>query len=356
MKIVYVYADEQGEWNSSEWRCAVPARAINQTGHHRADLLNLIDFGANTPLAQTVCADADVIVVQRKLYGPVLSAMQHWKARDKVLIADFDNAYQFIPDTHPEYALWALGIDKRGGLPVKLDPPPLKEFQWGLRLAHAVTVPSKRLADDWQAYANVRYLPDFIEVRNYELAWATPHDSVIIGWGGGASYRKSFFASGLGTALQNVCRARPQAKIMICGDAQIFDQLAVSNDQKIYQPWVPYLDWPQVLGNFDIGLAPFVGEYDQRRSWRKVLEYMLMKIPWVASESPACFDLRGYGWRVHNTPGAWERVLLDMVDNLPAYKQEAAGEAYLFALGQNIEENVELIINTYAGIYDQAFV
>ena len=357
MKIVYVYADKPGEWNSSEWRCAIPARSINQTGRHKAELINIQDFSANTTVARKACNDADVLVIQRKLYGPVLAAIQHWKARDKAIVVDFDNAYQLIPETHPDYAFWALGFEDRpGGEQVKLDPTPLKEFQWGLRLAHAVTVPSKRLADDWQAYANVQYLPNYIELRNYEFACAESHNGTIIGWGGSASHTDSFRGSGVFEALRNVCHVRPDVKIMICGARSVYDQLPVPEEQKIFQPWVPYTRWPQMLSSFDIGLAPLFGEYDQRRSWIKALEYMVMKIPWVASESPAYNDLRGYGWMVKNTPGAWERVLLDMVDNREAYKKEAAGEAYVFSIGQNIDENIDAVLATYASIQERALV
>ncbi len=357
MKIVYVFADQPGEWNSSEWRCAIPARAINQTGRHKAELVSIQDFGANTLAAQRACASADVLVVQRKLYGPVLAAIQHWKARDKAIIADFDNAYQLIPPSHPDYPFWAQGLEQTpGGAPVRLDPAPMQEFQWGLRLVHAVTVPSKRLADDWQAQANVQYLPNYIELRNYELACPESHAGVIIGWGGSAAHAESFEGSGAFAALQKVCAARPEVKVLICGARAVFEALPVPQAQKLFQPWRPFTEWPQLLSSFDIGLAPLYGEYDQRRSWVKVLEYMAMKIPWVASESPAYQDLRGYGWMVTNTPGSWERVLLDMVDNLPAYKKEAAGEAYVFGIGQNIEENINAVLATYASIYERALV
>lgn len=357
MKIVYVYADKPGEWNSSEWRCAIPARAINQTGRHKAELLAIADFSANNGTAQSACADADLIIVQRKLYGPVLAAIQHWKARDKAVVADFDNAYQLIPPNHPHYPFWAQGLDERpDGSVISLNPPPLKEFQWGLRLVHAVTVPSKRLADDWQAYANVQYLPNFIELRNYEFVMPEVHPGIVIGWGGSESHSDSFNGSGALAALQHVCKLRPEVKIKICGARSVYDQLDVPQEQKIFHPWVNYADWPQVLSTFDIGVAPLFGEYDHRRSWIKALEYMVMKIPWVASESPAYNDLRGYGWMVKNTPGAWERVLLDMVDNLSAYKKEAAGEAYVFSIGQNIDENIDAVLATYASIYERAFV
>jgi glycosyltransferase involved in cell wall biosynthesis len=352
MNIVYVHADTPAEWNSSEWRCAIPARAINRTGRHSAELLDISDFALNTQQARQVCGAADVIVVQRKLFGPVLAAIQHWKARDKVVIVDFDDAYDLMPPDNPSYAYWHEGLIQRPGqAPERVEPTPLTQFKWGLRLVDGVTVPSRRLLDDWAPYANVHYLPNFIELENYQNVSSNPHEGIIIGWGGSATHLLSFTKSGILPALQNVCQARPQVKVMVCGhDYRVFDSLPLPLEQKVQQPWVPYAQWSQVLSLFDIGLAPLAGPYDQRRSWIKVLEYMVMKIPWIASEGPAYYEQRSYGWVVKNNVKAWERVLLDTVDHLADYRREAACEPYLYGIGQGIDENVDKIISVYSTV------
>lgn len=353
MNIIYVYADQPHEWNCSEWRCAVPARAIQRTGRHRAWMLSIQDFSQNTPEAQEVCGQADVIVVQRNLFGQVLSAMQHWKARDKTIIVDFDDAYNLMHPSNGAYEFWIEGLVHRNGKPVqKMEPPPLTQFKWGLRLAHAAAVPSKRLADDWQSYTEMIYVPNYIDLDQYKNATPEPHEGIIIGWGGSMSHLQSFTGSGVAAALKRVCRARPQVKVMICGnDRRILEYLPIPPEQKLYHPWVPHNEWANVLAKFDIGLAPLQGPYDERRSWIKILEYMVMKIPWVASEGPAYSDLRRFGWLVKNTPSAWERVLLDVIDHLDEYKQDAAGEPYLFGIAQSIDENIEKVLAKYAEIH-----
>src|SRR5690606_32544681 len=79
MKIVYVVSDSPEEWNSAEWRCAIPARAIQSTRQHQATLIRIDHFAYHTPEAMAVCAEADIIVIQRNAFGPVLQAMQYWK-------------------------------------------------------------------------------------------------------------------------------------------------------------------------------------------------------------------------------------------------------------------------------------
>jgi hypothetical protein len=355
MNIVYIFADNEKEWNCSEWRCAVPARAINRTRRHTAELISIHDYIENTPAAEAACNSADIIVVQRNLFGPVLSRIQHWKAHDKVVIADFDDAYDLMPSTNPASLFWEKGILVDGeGRPQKMEPPPLTQFKWGLRLVHAATVPSKRLADDWQALTNVHYLPNYIDLQRYEDCVPDSHEGVIIGWGGSISHLQSFTGSGVLAALKRVCQARPQVKVMICGpDRRVFYQLPISKEQKIYSPWVPYTEWAKTLVKFDIGLAPLSGPYDDRRSWIKVLEYMVMKKPWLASDGPAYQELKRYGWLVKNTPGVWERSLLDMVDHLDDYRREAASEAYFFGISQSIDENVYRLIDVYTSILNR---
>jgi len=354
VKITYVYADSAEEWNCSEWRCAIPARAINRQKRHQAQLLDIQSFAQNTPEAQEICGSSDIIVVQRNLFGQVLTAIQRWKARDKTVIVDFDDAYDLMPPTVQNSLFWTKGLvhsQKPGSSEfTPLDPPPLTQFKWGLRLAHAATVPSSQLAEDWIGYAKMYVLPNYVELERYFKVKPQPHSAVIIGWGGSFSHLQSFKDSGLETALRKVCRARPKVKVLICGDRRVFDSLELPASQSIFQPWVKVSDWPLVLANFDIGLGPLFGLYDDRRSTIKLLEYMVMKIPWVASDSPAYHHLRNYGWLIQNDVVTWERVLLDMVDHLQDHQREAQKEPFLFGISQGIDENIEKVLATYSSI------
>lgn len=351
MKIVYVYADSPEEWNSSEWRCSIPARAINRTSSHKAALLGIEDFAGNTDKAVELCSAADFIIVQRNLFGPVLSAIQYWKARDKVILADFDDAYNFIHPSNLNYKFWSEGIPRQPNAP-KVEPNPLTQFKWGLRLVHAATAPSKRLADDWQSYTTMYYLPNYIELKYYENVVSSPHRGITIGWGGSFSHLQSFTESGIVPALKRVCRAKPHVRVMICGDdPRIIAALQLPARQFIFQKWVSYSEWPRNLSQFDIGVAPLGGEYDERRSWIKVLEYLVMKIPWVASDSLPYREFRPYGWLVNNDANSWERVLLDIIDHLDDYRDRANGDPYIKGLSLSIDENIQNIIGIYSTIY-----
>jgi hypothetical protein len=356
MNLVYVYADSPQAWDASEWRCAVPARAINGTQRHQAGLVSMDEFANNTLNARQACQQADVLLVQRNLVGPVLAAIQHWKAQGKAVIADFDDAYNLIPPYHPAHAYWVCGVQPLAdGTTQKVDPPPLTQLKWGLRLVHGATASSKRLAADWESYTPVAYLPSYIDLERYLGAWSSPHDGVVIGWRGSLAALRTFTESGVLEALKNVCRARRQVKVMISSsDGRILDRLPIPARQKIFQPWGSPADWPHTLAQFDIGIAPCHGPYEARQSWARVLEYLVMKIPWVASQGPAYHELRAFGWLVENQAGAWERVLLDMVDHLLDYRAEAACEPYLYGIAHAAQENTNRLIDCYQAIAGRA--
>jgi glycosyltransferase involved in cell wall biosynthesis len=355
MIITYVYADQPHEWNTSNWRCVMPARAINRSGRHSAILLSIVDFEHNTADAQNMCGKSDVIVVERNLRGDTLLAMMRWKARGKVIIANFDDAYQVMNPSNISYPYWAEGrvtVKDQNGVErvISMSPKPLTQFKWGLRLSHGITTPSKTLAQDWADYSISCYLPNYFEVSHYLSAGAPHNERILIGWGGSMSHFQSFTDSGVLGALQKVCAARPNVSLLICGDKRVFDQVKISPEQKEFQPYLPYDQWPNAIARYDIGLAPLQGEYDKRRSWIKPMEYMLLKIPWVASEGPAYEDLASYGRLVKNTPDAWEQALIDMVDNLEEKRKQSAGAPYQFAMSQDINLRVDEMLKIYAKI------
>jgi len=357
MILTFVFADSAQEWNTSNWRCVIPAKAINRAGRHHVHLIGIGDFSRNTPESQSICSQSDIIVVERNLFGDTLSAIQYWKARDKVVVANFDDAYQLMHPSNISYNFWNKGevnTTDQNGVTTKtnISPIPLTAFKWGLRMIDAAVVSSKILVKDWEEYTDVYYLPNYLDTDIYlHSEPAVPHEGIYIGWGGSLSHFQSFTDSGILLALKQVLRARPQARLLICGNKSVYERIDLLDSQKKFQDFVPFEKWATVLRTYDIGLAPLHGLYDGRRSWIKPLEYMLLKIPWLASDNIAYQDISSFGNVVKNTPKAWEAALLDMIDHLEGYREKAAGEPYQYALQQGANENVDNILNIYAEIY-----
>lgn len=361
MKIAFVYADRPHEWNTSNWRCVIPARAINKTGRHQAELINILDFERNTPESQAICAQSDIIVVERNFRGDVLPAILQWKSKNKVMIANFDDAYQLMPKSNISYPYWFEGqtiTRLPDGREVfgKMSPTPMVQFGWGLRTMHAGIVPSKILAQDWKDYTKMHLVPNYIDLTNYKSVSDSTRKTIIIGWGGSLSHYQSFINSGVMSALKQVCKMRSHVRILICGDERIFKEIDVPEKQKVFKGFVSYSEWPGLIANFDIGLAPLHGAYDNRRSWIKPLEYMVLKIPWAASDNPAYEEIGEYGKLVKNSASSWEDALLDMVDNIDRYREKANDLSYQFGISQSIDKNIEKVLVVFSEIAKTAGV
>lgn len=356
MHITYVYSDTENEWNSSEWRCAVPARAINESGQHQAFMVGIRDFVRNTLAAESACSASDVIVVQRSFVEPVMSRIRLWRERGKTVIGDFDDAFDLIPRDNSGYKYWNRGMvlqrqpDGKNRL-IKIDPHPLEQFKKGLAELDAVTVSSELLADDWREYTSaIHHVPNFIQLERYKNVQSTGRGNgeIVIGWGGSASHLGSFQNSKIFPALQAICKSYPQVRIMICGnDPELLRRFPIPSGKLIHQPFVDVDQWPGILANFDIGLAPLHGAYDDRRSWIKVLEYLVMSIPWVATESPPYAMFDGYGSLVKNTSTAWLDALSAAIEEIAQRKAYATSEPCQFGEAQDISKNFHRITDVY---------
>lgn len=348
MKVLYVYADSPMEWNCSEWNCIIPTNAINKTEKHSASAIYINEFMQNTEKSQKACSEADIIVVERNFFGDTLTMMQFWKVRNKTILAIFDDAYDIMHPQNISYRFWTYGeltVKDNTGQErvVKMIPTPLEQFKWGLRMVKGVQVPSVYLAKDWSKYNTTHYVHNYLDWEKYQnIEPLIPHEGeIVIGWCGSMSHHSSFTDSGVLDALRKVTKRYPNVKVLIGGDKRIFELLETS--KKVYQPYVPREQWTALLKTIDIGLAPLSGEYDKRRSWIKALEYMALKVPWIASKYPTYDELHDYGYMTENGYVNWERSLCDMIDNYPKYKEKADTIAYEFAEKQSSDNNIEKV-------------
>jgi hypothetical protein len=350
VKITFVYPENEIFWDSNSRRCVGPARAINRTGRHSAALLSHSEFLDPTPEGVKIIDQADILVIHRNLWGRIQPKIHHWQARGKTVIADFEDAYQlFSPEALQQIYCEENNISQAEAAEEKNQPPLLTQFKWGLQLVNAATVPSMRLADEWQAYNRMEVVPDYIDLERYQDKVPQEHNGVIMGWCGRIAQIDSLEKSGLLTALQEVCRLRPEAKVMVCVDQpdEVGD-LGIPAGQLLVKARSVISNWPDPLTLMDIGLIPSGGIYDQRGGAGTVLEYLVMKIPWIASIGHVLHEQRLYGWQVENSPEAWQRILLEMVDHIEDYRLEASLTPYLYGLAQSIDENIFKTIETYA--------
>ncbi len=356
MVITYIYSNCLTDQLRVQLRCRNLVDAINRTGSHSANLLDINSFAQNTVDAQLMCAGSDILVIYRYLYGPILNALQYWKARDKRVIVDFDQAVNFMTADKPEYSFWFHGVPLEGWIAkddTPIDPSPLEQFKWGLNMVDAATVSSTRLVDDWSQFTNIYQIPDYINTYQYPVLDKTHENEVWIGLGDSVNY-DSLMKSGLLAAMEYVCQKQPEVKLILCnlekGSDMKFD---IDPAQiKIYYPR-SFEEWVTILLKLDIGLAPIYGNYDVRLSTAKLLEFMISKTPWIASEQLTFHELLQYGQWVKNTPDAWKNAILSTIDQLDVYQKKASKEPFLFAISQDVSANIDKVLKIYSSIINQ---
>jgi glycosyltransferase involved in cell wall biosynthesis len=352
-----VYSPAVDDQYAVQWRCANYAGAITHTGLNQANLLSIDDFVRNTPEAQEKCRSADLIIIHRYFFTPVFPPVTHWKRMGKKVIVDLDEPLHYLQPGGPDFDFWHEGKPYLRKLAVLqddercIDPSPLEQLQWGLRLVDAVTTPTERMASDWEPFARVFHLPDYPDLHPYRLLKTRPHEGVCIGFNGAGLSGDAPVDSGLSAALTQVCRKRPNVKLILYGlkEAQLAS-LRVPRDQVFAYEWRSMEDWLIHLAMIDIGLAPASGNYDLRTSPTRLVEYMAMKIPWLASDQQPYRDFQRHGWLVPNQADAWEGSLHEIVDHLEAYRAEAESGALVYVLSQDVVENIDKVLSVYQTI------
>jgi glycosyltransferase involved in cell wall biosynthesis len=357
MIITYIHSTSPEDALRVQLRCRNFADAINRIGWHSANLLDLDSFLQNTPDAQRICAASDLLVVHRYLYGPVLQAVEYWKARDKKVVVDFDQAINLLTPDIPSHSFWMHGsplegiAQTRGMAQSQFESLPLEQFKWGLGLIDAAIVSSMRLVVDWSAFTNVYEIPDYLNIDQYP-AFKQAHEKIWVGLANGARMT-TIRNSGLLTALENICRRRPDVQVVL---SDVADQaiLDIHPSQLLLRSSCRLDEWADILLKLDIGLVPIFGDYDLRLGSINLLEFMISKTPWIASDQPSFREFSHFGRFVQNTSTAWEAAVVKVLDNLDVFQKRATGESFLFALSQDVNENIDKVLKLFTYILSQA--
>lgn len=371
MNVVHIMADSASELNSGIWRSIIPCDALNRIGHH-CTVLGVESWMQDTKRERL--AHADLIIVERILVEEAVARAEFWRKRGKAVVIDIDDSYSRLQpiETSGNQAakFWHQGIvDVNYGNGItyskKLDTSPLEQFRQGLKYCTGITSPSRILNADWQMYAPTWVVPNYIDAPRY-----LPHKTlniktdgeILIGWGGSMSHKISFERSGVAIALRRVLKKYKHVKFMLCGDKRILDIVKLPPDQVIFRNYVVYQEWPVLLKQFDIVLAPLAGIYDDSRSAIKLLESSTMAIPVVYSGSPAYEEFSASGIGLHTSDSSednstldkraneWENLLSDMIEHYPEHKKKALADSETLAPNWWVDNRAGDIQLTYENI------
>ena len=354
----------------------------------------------HNPEVQAKLGWADVLLFQRNVIGPeIWDAMSYWKALRKIVLVDLDDGYSCIPASNPAFPHWILNTPG-------LDPDPVPALEEGLRHADALIAPNRVLLQDWAHVVAGYYWQNFPSILDYqdlqprdianpdylfsypdapELKKLNPDEPppllqnerpgskgrLVIGWGGSISHVDSFVYSHVVEALARILKEFPHVDFKFCGNDDRLDFLwkELPKDQFIRQNGVlPRKDWPQVVSQFSIGIAPMdmrpvEGKtasqvnnysYDERRSSLKLTEYLCAGVPFVATRCHPYEELGHLGKLVENTPDAWYNALRERILGYDHFKTEAMKNRQWALKKLTIENNAERLIRLYAKIGEEA--
>jgi hypothetical protein len=357
MIVTYIHSNHPADHFRVQLRCRNFADAINRMGWHCANVLDLDSFVRNTPEARQLCHESDLLILHRYLYGPVLQAVEYWKTREKKLIVDFDQAINHLTPDIPCSSFWlqeeasVYRANGEKGHSSSIASTRLDQFKQGLGLMDAAIVSSTRLLIDWSPFTDVYEIPDYLNTDQYP-AFKQAHENEI--WVGLAEHARlaSIKNSGLLKALENVCESHPQVKLIL-PEREWSTGLTMDPSRFVLYQTSRFEEWADILLKLDVGLVPVHGEYDLRLGRIHLLEFMISKTPWIASHQTCFREFARYGKLVENSASAWEAALSKIINHIEIMQKRAAGEPFLFALSQDIHENIDKVLRLYTHILAQ---
>jgi hypothetical protein len=221
------------------------------------------------------------------------------------------------------------------------------------------------LNEDWAAFSKNWVIPNFIDAAKYvpfRKEYNGVPKEIVCGWGGSMSHKISFERSGVAIAMRRIIAKYPHVKFLLAGDNRIIDILKLPPDRIIYQPYVTFGEWKNVLKRFDIGIAPLQGRYDHSRSTIKANEFSVMGIPFVGTGCPTYegHQKAGIGLYVEDSyefddksvssrAVKWEEKLSELIENYDVHKRKIDEQLDL-ALEWSIDRRINDVIKTYESI------
>ena len=353
------FADDAGSLNCSLFNIIFPAKYINEKypGIHSADTFHISQLNQWTPEVVESCQKADLILIERNLFGDALIREMQLFLQNKPVALVWDDSYENIESQNASFSFWHDSIVtqqlENGQVQnIKIFPSNISQLRRGARLAKAYIGPSRLLAEDWSKYTTSYRIYNYLDLERYpeDAEPLLPYDGITIGWCGSLSHVSSFTDSGVIPALTYVARKYDNVRVLCGGDKRVYDKINLPETKKVFQPYVPDEQWASLQKSIDIGIAPLTSTFDRRRSPIKVLEYMLLKIPWIATNFETYEELGEYGHLIENGIESWKKALCDAVENIEEYRKLANGKAHEYALSQSYDKNIDKLLAVYQEI------
>jgi glycosyltransferase involved in cell wall biosynthesis len=331
VKIFGWAADRDG---CQHYRLKVPFDALAARGHEVAYAGRMPDEWREK---------ADIFIAQRTCLPPASALLQRLAKEGRKIVYELDDdLFSINPRSNPH--AWVF---RDHGIRTLIAQ--------NIRAASLVTVTTEALAKVVRKYNdNVVVLPNYLPASTLDIPVPSrrlpPGDgTVVIGWGGSATHEQDWLQAA--RPVLNTLNAHPHARMRFLGTPYA---------KGLPREAVDFLGWTRDLdehyrrvSRFDVGLAPLESTtFNKSKSALKVVEYMMLGVPPVASPSPAYTELIDNGTTgfIAKSPADWERILRELTNDAEL-RMVVGQQARMKAAAElTIESNVERWEDAYGGL------
>ena len=250
---------------NSLYRTLVPMQALAHRGHavhieERNEIRN-----------PERLLEADLVHFLRFSHAEMLRMARRLKAAGVAMVWDNDDDLTAIPRENPAF-------QQLGGLRGQYM---FSRMTAMMKLADVVTTPSEVLAARYAEASGteVRVLENYLPPTFARPERVMPHPGVAIGWLAALEHQVDFEQLRLRETLERLMARHPHVTLITIGL-----NLGLNRNAYGHYPITRYGALPELMSQFDIGLAPLIDiPFNRARSNVKVKEYAAMGVPWLAS-------------------------------------------------------------------------
>lgn len=323
-KRIFYYVDD---YVACAWyRCHVPGIELLKKGHEI-----MLD---HTITPQQVDW-ADVVVFQRQTSPDAMAAIGYANSSFKRTIYELDDDVWNIHPSNPAYQTWSK-------------PGMLQAAEECIRSCQAVTTTTPALAEQLSKMnKDVNVIPNMLpgEFWRYERPKPQRDDAVTIGWAGSITHFADLKI--LEGAMEQVLDEYPHVEFLYAGAAEIPFKPHARMRARLDS--VKLEQYPWLLWNFDIGLAPVLDtKFNRCKSDLKYLEYAAVGLPVIASkvEPYANSVVHGENGYLARNPKDWLKYLKRLIGDREL-RERLGANAKRFAESRMVERNVALWERAY---------